>query len=102
MHYMYDNHENVINVDMEMMRDNRGYQRWDSKTTITFGDKRAADRFLGLTYVKFKGNYVTRCCLSEYRETQKQGEESDSAAKRKMAEKRVEEFFIKGASVRLT
>jgi len=102
MNYMYDNHENIIDVNMEVIRDKRGFQRWDSKTTVTFGDKRAADRFLGLTYVKFKGNYVTRSNLSEYRENQRKSEETDVAAKRKMAEKRVGEFFIQGASVRLT
>lgn len=101
MHYMYDNHENVINVDMEMMRDNRGYQRWDSKTTIKFGDKRTADRFLGLTYVKFKGNYITRHSLAEFHKKEKRNEEAE-AAKKKANEERVNDYLVKGASIKLT
>ena len=41
--YMNDNHENVVEVKNDK-----------EKTFITFGDQRAADRFLGLAYVKYK------------------------------------------------
>eukprot|EP00090_Calanus_glacialis_P036809 TRINITY_DN6293_c0_g1_i1.p1 TRINITY_DN6293_c0_g1~~TRINITY_DN6293_c0_g1_i1.p1 ORF type:complete len:469 (-),score=192.73 TRINITY_DN6293_c0_g1_i1:79-1326(-) len=57
--YMNDNHENVVEVKIDK-----------EKTFITFGDQRAADRFLGLAYVKFKGAYIHR----KYGEEVKRGE----------------------------
>jgi len=60
MKYFYDNHEHVIDVNMEVLRDNFGYQRWDDKAFVTFMNKGAADRFISLAYVRFKGNKITR------------------------------------------
>lgn len=57
--YMNDNHENVVEVKNDK-----------EKTFITFGDQRAADRFLGLAYVKYKGAYIHR----KYGEEVKRGE----------------------------
>lgn len=47
--YMQNNHESVDNVVHR-----RG------KIIVTFGGPKPAERFLGLTYVKFKGGYITR------------------------------------------
>lgn len=69
MKYFYDNHEHVIDVNMEVLRDNFGYQRWDDKAFVTFMNKGAADRFISLAYVRFKGNKITRSTVSEYKET---------------------------------
>ena len=40
-------------------------QGGDTKTYITFGDKKTAERFVGLIYVKFKACYINRQSLSE-------------------------------------
>merc|ERR1712083_842419 len=70
MKYFYDNHEHVIDVNMEVLRDNFGYQRWDDKAFVTFMNKGAADRFISLAYVRFKGNKITRCSVSDYKDIQ--------------------------------
>jgi len=70
MKYFYDNHEHVIDVNMEVLRDNFGYQRWDDKAFVTFMNKGAADRFISLAYVRFKGNKITRSSVVDYKETQ--------------------------------
>jgi len=73
MKYFYDNHEHVIDVNMEVLRDNYGYQKWDDKAFVTFMNKGAADRFISLAYVRFKGNKITRSSVSDFKETQGQG-----------------------------
>ena len=47
--YMKDNHEEVTDVDMR-----------PENVLLTFGTKAAADKFLGLTYVKYKGQIIVR------------------------------------------
>lgn len=47
--YMRDNHENVVNVFIDQ-----------KKTVLKFTDHKAANKFLSLPYVKFKGIYITR------------------------------------------
>jgi len=47
--YLRDNHENVVNVFVDQKR-----------TFLTFTDHKAANKFLSLSYVKFKGVYITR------------------------------------------
>lgn len=47
--YLRDNHENVVNVFVDQ-----------KKTFLTFTDHKAANKFLSLSYVKFKGVYIIR------------------------------------------
>jgi len=63
--YMKENHENIVDVQIEK-----------EKTLITFGDQRSADRFLGLTYVKFKGGYIHRRYSEEVKRGEKRKHES--------------------------
>merc|ERR1712106_397581 len=83
--YLKDNHENVVNVNAEK-----------EKTFVTFGDQRSADRFLGLTYVKFKGAYIHR----RYSEEVKRGEKR----KHTSSDKQVGPVrgAVKGAQFKLT
>jgi len=96
VNYMYDNHENIIDVNMEIHRDarSRGFEKWDTETTIVFGDKKAADRFLNLTYVKFKGVYITRISLLDHKVKK-------INLKRKKVEKKFEDVVLEGASFTL-
>jgi len=47
--YLRENHENVVNVFIDQ-----------KKTFLTFTDHKAANKFLSLSYVKFKGVYIAR------------------------------------------
>jgi len=94
MNYMYDNHENIIDVNMEILRDARGFEKWETDTTIIFGDKKTADRFVDLSYVKFKGVYITRTSLQDHKLKK-------TNSKRKKAEKKYEDVLMEGASLTL-
>merc|ERR1719469_1031972 len=96
MNYMYDNHENIIDVNMEIHRDARGFEKWETETTIIFSDKNTAERFLNLTYVKFKGVYITRTSLQDHKLKK-------TNPKRKKAEqkKKYEDVLVEGASFTL-
>eukprot|EP00092_Neocalanus_flemingeri_P005835 GFUD01006279.1.p1 GENE.GFUD01006279.1~~GFUD01006279.1.p1 ORF type:complete len:423 (-),score=133.73 GFUD01006279.1:75-1343(-) len=63
--YMQENHENVADIQIDQ-----------EKTFITFADQRSADRFLGLTYVKFKGAYIHRRYSEEVKRGEKRKHES--------------------------
>jgi len=81
--YLKDNHENVVSVNAEK-----------EKTFVTFGDQRSADRFLGLSYVKFKGAYIHR----------KYGEEVKRGEKRKLENSDQKSGYlgaVKGAQFKL-
>jgi len=94
MNYMYDNHENIIDINMEIHRDARGFEKWETDTTIIFGDKKTADRFVDLSYVKFKGVYITRTSLQDHKLKK-------TNSKRKKAEKKYEDVLMEGASLTL-
>lgn len=94
MNYMYDNHENIIDVNMEIHRDARGFEKWETETTIIFADKKTAERFLNLSYVKFKGVYITRTSLQDHKLKK-------TNAKRKKAEKKYEDVLVEGSSLTL-
>ena len=79
MKYFYDNHENVVDVQMDAIRDKFGNQRWDDKAFITFLNKGSADRFLELVYVRFKGNKITRMPGAECKGGQKGAKEQVGA-----------------------
>jgi len=83
--YMQENHENLVDVKIDQ-----------EKTFLTFGDQRSADRFLGLTYVKFKGAYIHR----RYSEEVKRGEKR----KHTSSDKQVGPVrgAVKGAQFKLT
>jgi len=94
MNYMHDNHENIIDINMEIHRDARGFEKWETDTTIIFADKKTADRFLDLSYVKFKGVYITRSSLQDHKLKK-------TNSKRKKAEKKYEDVLMEGASLTL-
>lgn len=111
MKYFYDNHEHVIDVNMEVLRDNFGYQRWDDKAFVTFMNKGAADRFISLAYVRFKGNKITRCSVSDYKEMQANGKgkklpqkgNEKTGNKRKLPEDEKKPVELeKGAAIKIT
>jgi len=52
--YMRECHESVRDVRREEVRG------MTAKYVVTFKDQTSADRFLGLAYVKFRGQYITR------------------------------------------
>merc|ERR1719500_2314479 len=66
--YLRESHENVREV-----------RRQGNKVLVTFKDQRSAERFVGLTYVKYRGVYITR---SYHKEEVKQVERR--AEKRKI------------------
>jgi len=75
----YDSYMEVQRYLRECHENVREVRRLGPKTLVTFKDQRSADRFLGLTYVKFKGCYIMR---SYYQEEQKSG--SRQGEKRKL------------------
>jgi len=101
MKYFYDNHENVIDVQMNTIRDRFGNQRWDEKAFITFMNKGSADRFLGLAYVRFKGNKINRMPVSEFKAGKKGGKEQ-AGTKRKLPEEEKKQVELeKGAAIKI-
>jgi len=107
MKYFYDNHENVIDVNMEVLRDNFGNPRWDDKAFVTFMNKGAADKFKGLAYVRFKGKFITRSSVAEFKEFQKNKgkkgvKEEKAGVKRKLPEEKKSLELEKGAAIKIT
>merc|ERR1719228_1888860 len=90
MKYFYDNHEKVIDVNMEVLRDGFGNPRFDDKAFITFMNKGAADKFKDLAYVRFKGKAIDRFSVQEFKEgkkkPQKGKQEEKAGVKRKLPE----------------
>merc|ERR1719228_2238791 len=98
MKYFYDNHEKVIDVNMEAHED---------KAFITFMNKGAADRFKDLAYVRFKGKPITRSSVQEFKEGKKgkKGATDDDKAgvKRKIAEEEKKPVELEdGAAIKIT
>jgi len=101
MKYFYDNHENVVDVQMEAIRDKFGNQRWDDKAFITFLNKGSADRFLELVYVRFKGNKITRTPVAEFKGGKK-GAKEQAGTKRKLPEEEKKAVELeKGAAIKI-
>lgn len=100
MKYFYDNHENVTDVNMKVVRDPFGYQRWDDKAFVTFLNKGAADTFKDLAYVRFKGNLIQRCSMTEFKNGGlSKGGQDKSGVKRKAID---ETELEKGAAIKIT
>jgi len=70
----YDSYMEVQRYLRECHENVREVRRLGPKTLVTFKDQRSADRFLGLTYVKFKGCYIMRSYYQEEQKTNRQGE----------------------------
>merc|ERR1719228_139970 len=106
MKYFYDNHEKVIDVNMEVLRDGFGNPRFDDKAFITFMNKGAADKFKDLAYVRFKGKAIDRFSVQEFKEgkkkPQKGKQEEKAGVKRKLPEEEKKPVELeKGAAIKI-
>lgn len=73
--YLRECHENVKEV-----------RRQGVKTLVTFKDQKSAERFQGLTYVKYRGCYIQRSCHTE--DPRNSGKEYERSAEKRKRDSR--------------